>query len=162
MSYTVSSMWFWIQPRFHEWAIFSYIFRHLWAKPYLCLSMLTQISPWLLKNAISWQHICVCDNTVLHTEFSFSLKVDTRHDTLTRQATAIMLTAREKHHLSQVCLHTTLLHLFHLWLCWLSAWPVQSWKRLKVVALSALAVKCIRHRLTSHSESCTSVLVPVV
>ncbi|TNN49203.1 hypothetical protein EYF80_040622 [Liparis tanakae] len=38
------------------------------------------------------------------------LKDDIRRNTLTRQATAIMLTAREKHHLSQVCLHITLLH----------------------------------------------------
>lgn len=40
---------------------------------------------------------------------------------LTRQATAILLSAREKHHLSQVCPHT-LLHLFHLLLYWCLVW----------------------------------------
>lgn len=111
-------MWFRIQPKFHEWAIFIFIvifFDTSELSPIIILFV--YVSAYQHKSQLDCKHICVCDNIVLHTEFSFFLKDDTGRDTLTRQATAIMLTAREKHHLSQVCLYTTLLHLFNLWLC---------------------------------------------
>ena len=85
----------------------------------------------VIKCYFLWPHISVCGNSVFYYTFNFLflscfLKDDMRCNTLSRQATAIMLTAREKHHLSQVYLHTTLLHLLHL--CWLSVFQVQAWK----------------------------------
>lgn len=78
---------------------------------YIQLSPIINICVYVLayqnKSYLDCYKMLFYDSVFYTLNFLF-LKDDTGRDTLTRQATAIMLTAREKHHLSQVCLHTTL------------------------------------------------------